>query len=115
MNVDPVSIQAGRVTAKTNATASDLSMQDWNNFKFQQHYMQHLGSITIGNADNDNVVELAQTRIPSKCRRSQTGMYWATLFLFDATKNTQATLNLDFNQELKFDEHPSEQRLPFID
>ena len=105
--------QRGNVTAKL-AQASEISVQDWNNLKFQQHYMQHLGAVTIGNADGNNVIEFRQSRIPPKCRRSQTGMYWATLFLFDSTKNDQATATLNVNQELKFDEHPSDQRLPYL-
>ena len=76
----PVSFQEatannqGEVNTKTDPSVIDFTIQDWNNFKFQQHYAQHLGSVTIGNADNENVVELHQTRVPSKCRRSQTGM-----------------------------------------
>ena len=102
------------IPKSTPSLPTDLSMQDWNNFKFQQHYMQHLGTVTIGDVQGDNIIELTQTRIPPKCRRSQTGLYWATLFLYDATKNTDNTANLEVNQELKWEEHPSENRLPFI-
>ena len=76
--------------------------------------MQHLGTVTIGNADNENTVELEQTRIPPKVRRSQTGMFWGLLFLYDFTKNSAAVADLDFNQTVKFDEHPSDQRLPYL-
>lgn len=113
VSFDPAGVGAGQVTIK-GTFVPDLSPQDWNNFKFIQHYMQHLGTVTIGNADNDNIVEFTQTRIPPKVRRSQTGMYWATLFTYSSLKNTAAVANLDFSQEIKYDEHPSEQRLPFI-
>ena len=82
-------------------------MQEWNNFKFMQHFAKHLGSVTIGDVQGDNVVELKQNRIPSKVRRSQTGMYWGTLFLYDATKNTDNTANIEFNHELSFRESTS--------
>ncbi len=100
----------GQTTSKVTLP-TDLSMQTWNNFKFQQHYMSHLGTITIGDIQGDNVVELKQTRIPGKCRRSQTGMYWATLFLYDATKNSDNNANIEFNHEQSFKEVPSAERI----
>ena len=103
----------GQVTWK-GIHPADLSIQDWNNLKTQQHYMQHMGTVTIGNADNENTVELELNRIPPKVRRSQTGMFWGLLFLYDFTKNSAAVADLDFNQTVKFDEHPSDQRLPYL-
>ena len=100
----------GEVTAKA-VHATDFTMQEYNNTKFQQHYASHLGSITIGHGDGDNVMEFKQNRIPSKCRRSQTGMYWATIYLYDSTKNTALVAEIEFNQELNFKESRSSNRI----
>ncbi len=104
------SVNAGQVSAKP-VLVDDYSVQDHNNFKFMQHYSKHLGSVTIGDVQGDNVVELKQTRIPPKVKRSQTGMYWATVFVYDNTKNTQMNADIEFNQEISFKESPASNRI----
>lgn len=93
-----------------------LSANDTANFKFQQHYLKHVKTVTLGNTDGDNVVEFTMSKIPPKCIRSQTGMFWATIFVYDTNKNTPAsTANIEYSEATSFMETPSEQRLPFIE
>lgn len=92
-----------------------LSANDWSNFKFQQHYLKLKGSVTIGNTDGTNTAEFIIDRVPPKVRRSQTGMMWCHIFVYDTLKNVAANANLEYSEEVTFMEHPSEQRLPYID
>ena len=106
--------ELGTVSPKPPAVGI-ISANDWSNFKFQQHYLKLIKTVTIGNSDGDNVVEFTLDNIPAKCRRSQTGMYWATIVSYDTLKNTSATATLDYSEATSFMETPSEQRLPFIE
>lgn len=86
------------------------------NYKFLQHYMHKRGTLFLTNEDGGNGGEATFTvnRVPPKCRRSQTGMYWGIILHNDADKNGSETLTLDATIEESFEEVPSENRLPYI-
>ncbi len=100
----------GQVAAKVGLVP-DFTVQNINNFKFLQHFARHMGSVTIGDVQGDNVIELKQHRIPPKCRRSNTGMYWGLVFVYDSTKNKQQNATIEFNQELSFRESTNSDRI----
>ncbi len=88
-----------------------------NNFKFLQHYIQPMGSVFVTNEDGGNggEVTINVNRVPAKCRRSQTGMFWALFFHNDSDVNGSETLVLDATITESFEEIPSDNRLPYID
>lgn len=95
--------------------ATTILDQDIKNYKFQQHYLKKVGTVTLGNTDTTNVATFKVNQIPPKCRRSQTGMLYAYIFANDSVKNGGATINLDYTLETKFSETPTDLRLPFIE
>lgn len=104
----------GNVSAKT-ITASIIDANDILAFKFSAHYCKPVGTVTIGNTNGDNVATFPINSIPPKCRRSQTGMYYAHIFHYPAVKNlNQTSADIEVNHSVDFDEHPSENRLPYI-
>lgn len=106
--------QRGTIGPKT-PTGSIITLNDWSNVKFQQHYLKKRGTITIPNKDaGNNVVEIFINQVPGKVRRAQTGQYWGLFFHNDSTKNGSNTLALTATQEFSFDEKPSDNRLPYI-
>lgn len=86
------------------------------NSKFTQHYMKKMGTIFITNEDGGNGGEVTMNlnRVPSKCRRSQTGMWWGLFFHNHSDLNGAETLVLDATIEESFEEIPSDNRLPFL-
>ena len=42
-------------------------------------------------------------------------MYWATVFVYDNTKNTQMNADIEFNQEISFKESPASGLFEFND
>jgi len=87
------------------------------NYKFLQHYIKKRGTVFVTNEDGGNggEVTININRVPPKCRRSQTGMYWGLFFHNNSDKNGSETLNLDATIEESFEEIPSDNRLPYID
>ncbi len=84
-------------------------------FKFIQHYMKKKGTIFVPATDGANSeVTINIDRVPAKCRRSQTGMFWGLFFVNEANKNAGNTLALGSTQETSFDEIPSSNRLPYL-
>lgn len=114
LTFNTVAPNQGNVSEKAVLSTIILD-NDWNNFKYQQKYLKKVGTVTIGNSDNNNVAEFKINRIPPKCRRSQTGMYFGYVFANDTNKNNAATLTLEYTLNNNFDEFPSENRLPYID
>lgn len=105
----------GEVSAKA-ITATLIAENTIKNFKFLQHYIKKVGTLSLGAEDSaTNNAELTVSRVPPKCRRSQTGMYWAYFIHNDSAKNNAATLNIQTHLENSFREIPSEDRLPFIE
>lgn len=87
------------------------------NFKFLQHYIQHKGTVFVTNEDGGNggEVTINVNRVPPKCRRSQTGMYWGLIFHNDSDSNGTEALALDATYDVSFEEIPSDNRLPYLD
>lgn len=85
------------------------------NSKFLQHFYQKLGDITLGQeGTGKETVEININGIPSKCKRSQTGMFFGYIFANDSDKNEGRTLALDYSFLNHFIEIPSENRLPWL-
>lgn len=87
------------------------------NFKFVAHYMKHRGTVFVTNEDGGNggEVTININKVPAKCRRSQTGMFWGLIFHNDSDKNGSETLILDATINASFEEIPSDNRLPFLE
>lgn len=94
-------------------TATIITDNQYKSFRFIQHFMKKLGTITIGNSDTDNEVVFTLNRVPGKCVRSQTGMFYGIVFHNEASKNNGQTVNINPFMELSFVETPSENRLPY--
>lgn len=113
VTVGPADLR-GAIGFKT-VTATLIVENIIKNKKFLQHYIQKIGSVTLTSEDgNDPFTKFRVNRVPLKCRRSQTGMFWGLFFVNDSEKNNSDTLNLDTFMELSFNEHPSENRLPYL-
>lgn len=80
------------------------------NSKFIQHYVKLIGSVEIGPGQS---VNLAVNRIPAKCRRANSGMFWGLIFHNDTIKNNGAAFNGAINSETSFKEIPTDNRLSF--
>ena len=65
----------GTVSAKA-MTATIINDNTYRSRKFIQHYMRKVGTVTIGNQDGNNVAEFRVNKIPNKCKRVQTGMFY---------------------------------------
>ncbi len=106
----------GAITGKV-ITTTLITKNTIKNFKFLQHYIQHIGTVYVTNEDGGNggEVTLNINKIPPKCRRSQTGMMWALFFHNDSDSNGAETLSYDATLDSSFDEIPSDNRLPYID
>jgi len=106
----------GEVTPKS-ITSTLIIKNTIKNYKFLQHYIQPVGTVFVTNEDGGNggEVSIRINRIPPKCRRSQTGMYWGLFFHNDSDSNGSETLTLDATIDESFEEIPSDNRLPFID
>ena len=105
---------AGDVTERA---VSPIKMQEnvIKSSKFAQHYYRKLGTITLGNLDQaTSTAVLTVTQVPGKCRRSQSGMYFAYVFVNDTEKNNARTLDIEYSLENNFDEIPASNRLPYL-
>ena len=79
-----------------------------------QMTIKHLGTIYVSSEDGGTPSAQFNIRgAPSKCRRSQTGMFYGLLFHYGSDKNSAATATLDASIDIKFDEVPTSNRLPF--
>ena len=81
------------------------------NNKFTQRYLQLIGRIKV---DQGKSLVLNFNGLPSKCRRSNQGMFYGLIFHNNSLINGAGTLNLTLASESSFEEVPSEERLPFI-
>lgn len=106
----------GEVTWMSPIDATTVLSNTIKNFKFIQHYMHHKGTVTLTPTDGGQPnAEININRLPPKCRRSQTGMFYGILLHNDSNKNDSNTLNSDASVEVSFNETPSDNRLPYID
>lgn len=105
----------GRITLKT-ATTTLIQDNAINNSKFIQHYIRKVGTIFIASEEaNGSEVTINLNRVPPKCRRSQTGMFWGLFFVNPSVKNGGESLTLSASIDESFDEIPTDNRLPFLD
>lgn len=113
--VGPADLRGG--VANKAMTTTLISENNINNRKFLQHYIKKRGSLFISNEDGGNGGELTINinKVPAKCRRSQTGMYWGIYLHNNSDKNGGESLNLDVTNQLSFLEHPTDNRLIFLD
>ena len=86
----------------------------YKNFKGLQRNITHLGTITLSSEDGGHpTAEFMINGLPSKVKRSQTGMFYGLLFHYSSTKNTAATVNVISTAEVKFSETPASNRIPY--
>lgn len=83
--------------------------------KFLQRYLKKIGTVQIGNNDNNNKIDIKFDRLPAKCRRSQTGMFCGVFFVNNSNLNQARTLNIEGSAEISFNEIPSSERKPYLD
>lgn len=81
------------------------------NSKFTQHYMQLLGRVTVeaGGSTTLNI-----NRVPPKCRRANSGMFWGLVFHNESNLNSGDGVNWTISTETSFEEIPSDERPPFV-
>lgn len=104
----------GRVDTKAVSTTL-ITKNNWRNYKTVQHYMEYLGDIQLTPEDSDKgLVEIEITDIPPKCRRSNTGMFYAYFFHNSSDMNGAETLQITSSVDVSFDEIPAEDRLPYV-
>jgi len=85
------------------------------NRKFNQHYAQKLGEITLAQeGSGKETVELSFKGVPPKCKRSQSGMFYGICLANDSDKNEGRTVSMDYSYFGHFLEHPSSNRLPWL-
>lgn len=112
-NVTAASINAGDISERT-PDATIITDQQYRSFKGVQHFMKKIGTLQIGNNDSsNNTIEFNFQGLPSKCRRSQTGMWYGFCLHNNSITNSGRTALLNINSQISFDEHPSDNRLPY--
>lgn len=85
------------------------------NSKFHQHFYEKIGEITLSQeGSGKETIELEFSGVPSKTKRSQTGMFYGLIFANDSDKNEGRTLSLDYSKLNHIIEVPSENRLPWL-
>ncbi len=105
----------GTVYGKTIAPKY-MSKNQIKSYKYIQRYVKHRGLAWLPTEDGGNggKVVIQINRVPPKCVRSQTGMFWALFFVNDSGQNGSQTLNLDAQADISFNEIPSAERLPYL-
>lgn len=104
----------GQVTIIT-PTATLISTNLNKSLKFLQHYIKPVGKLWIPpKTTEQSGVDLKINKIPAKCRRANSGMFWGIFLHNDSTDNDAATALTNVTVEAKFDEIPSEFRLPYL-
>ncbi len=107
-------INAGEVFGKVIAPTLILENQI-KGFKFLQHHIRKKGTIYVGPTGQDNSkAALTMSKIPAKCRRANSGMWWGMFLTNDSIKNAAGTANLTLSCEYDFLEQPSENRIPYL-
>ena len=102
----------GECTLK--ATHITFTENSYKNFKGTQRIVKHLGTLTMTSEDGGNpTTEFVIRGLPAKCRRSQTGMFYGLIFHYSSTKNTDATAEFETSADIKFNEIPAENRIPY--
>lgn len=104
----------GEVNLKT-PSATLISTNLNKSIKFLQHYIRPVGKIYIPTANaNGAGTDIVINKIPMKCRRANSGMFWGLFLHNDGTDNNSSPVSVQCDVEVKFDEIPSEFRLPYL-
>lgn len=86
----------------------------YKNFKGLQRNIFHLGTMFISSEDGGTPsAEFLINQLPPKVRRMQTGAFFGLFFHYSSTKNSAATATVDASVDIKFDEIPASNRIPF--
>ena len=86
----------------------------YKNFKGLQRNIHFLGTVFVSSEDGGTPeASFIVSRLPGKCRRSQTGMFYGMMFHYSSTKNTAATASIEASVDISFDEIPSSERVPY--
>lgn len=125
---DQATIDTGSPIAQNISGASAQGQVVWNTptanmfgenvvnlSKFRQRVFQKLGDITIGGTGGQSTAVLTLTRLPAKCRRANSGMFYGIAFQNDASKNTYGDFSLGASLSVAFDEVPSDTRLRWLE
>lgn len=103
------SVTAGEVTFKT--THETLTANNVKNSKFTQRYLKLIGRVRV---DAGKPAVLNINRLPPKCRRSNSGMFYGLVLHNNSQINGAEHVDLDVGSETYFEEEPNDVRLPFV-
>lgn len=96
-------------------TATLISTNLNKSIKFIQHYIKPVGKIFVPFANAmAGSVDIKINKLPAKCRRANSGMFYGLFLHNDTTDNNGTTLTATCDVEVKFDEIPAEFRLPYL-
>lgn len=109
VDFDTSSTNEGEVDFKS--VPITLTTNGYKNYKFVQHYMKYLGRIVIPQGGNANI---NINKIPSKCIRSQTGMFWGLMVHNPSQLNSGNAFQGAVQLSSSFEEIPSDERLPWL-
>ncbi len=109
VDFDTSSDDEGEVDFK--AIPITLTANAQKNSKFAQHYMQLVARLMIP-AGQQQTINI--NRIPPKCRRSNSGMFWGLCLHNDSILNNNETIPITVAQETSFNEIPADNRLPWL-
>ena len=97
-----------------NVHSTLFTLNNYKNSKFDQHYLRKVGTVYVNSEDaNQSEFSFDINQIPSKVKRSQTGMFYSILLHNESEKNGAKTLQIDATAEISFQETPSANRLPY--
>ena len=86
----------------------------YKNFKGIQRYIHHLGTMFVSSEDGGTPsAEFTINQLPAKVRRMQTGAFMGLFFHYSSSKNSDPSIDLDCSVDIKFDEIPASNRIPF--
>ncbi len=106
--------ESGQITFKA-ITAALVFENDIKGFKFLQHFMRRKGTIYLGPLGQENAkAQLVMTRVPSKVRRANNGMFWGLILHNSTDKNGGLLAGFTCSAEYDFNEIPTNNRLPYI-
>ena len=86
VNQETTGDTAGEVTFDGSTISSKNTIL---NSKYTQHYLRYLGTVEISAGEQK---ELIFNYIPTKCRRSNNGMFWGIVLHLDANENNSSAL-----------------------
>lgn len=104
----------GEVVAKT-PSATLITPNNINNYKFVQHYIKKIGSFVLAPTDSGvTTATMSLRNIPAKCRRANLGMFYGLFFHNDASTNASAAFTGTMEYNISFDVVPSDTPLPYL-